>query len=114
LNERMRDPDVAEIAEMDRRLSALLHGIQTRVAPRRPMTIMSGSRSPLTNAALRAEGYNAADNCLHLVGKAADIHFARVRLIDIRKAAVALRAGGVGTYRKGNFLHVDTGRVRFW
>lgn len=114
INHLMRDHHVDEVVEMDRRLIDLLHGIQTRVDPRRPMTIMSGYRSLLTNAALQAEGYNAADNSLHLVGKAADIHFDRVRLIDIRKAAVALRAGGVGTYRSSNFLHVDTGRVRFW
>jgi uncharacterized protein YcbK (DUF882 family) len=110
----MRDHRANETIEMDRRLYDLLHGIQNRINPRRPMFIMSGYRSLLTNAALQAEGYNPAENSLHIVGKAADIHFERVRLIDMRKAAVSLRAGGVGTYPSGNFLHVDTGRVRFW
>jgi uncharacterized protein YcbK (DUF882 family) len=114
LNRLMRDHRADETIEMDPRLMDLLHGIQTRMGTRRPIYIMSGYRSLATNAALQAEGYNAADNSLHTVGKAADIHIDHIRLIDMRKAAVALRAGGVGTYPTANFLHVDTGRVRFW
>jgi uncharacterized protein YcbK (DUF882 family) len=110
----LRDHRANETIEMDRSLYDLLYGIQSRINPRRPMFITSAYRSLLTNAALQAEGYHPAENSLHLVGKAADIHFERVRLIDMRKAAMSLRAGGVGTYPSSNFLHVDTGRVRFW
>jgi uncharacterized protein YcbK (DUF882 family) len=114
LNRLMRDHRIDETVSMDPDLMDLLSGIQTRIDLKRPMFIMSGYRSPITNAALQAEGYSAADNSLHMVGKAADIHFERVRLIEMRKAAVALRKGGVGTYGAANFLHVDTGRIRFW
>jgi uncharacterized protein YcbK (DUF882 family) len=114
LNRLMRDHHADETIEMDRRLIDLLSGIQKRIRTRRPIFITSGYRSLATNAALQAEGYSAADNSLHTVGKAADIHIEHIRLIDMRKAAVALRAGGVGTYPSANFIHVDTGRVRFW
>lgn len=114
LNRLMRDHRIDETIEMDPRLIDILNGIQTRIGTRRPIFLTSGYRSPITNAALQAEGYSAADNSLHTVGKAADIHIEHIRLIDMRKAAVALRAGGVGTYPSANFLHVDTGRIRFW
>jgi uncharacterized protein YcbK (DUF882 family) len=114
INRLMRDHRVDETAPIDPDLVDVLYKIQSRIDPKRPILITSGYRSPLTNAMLQAEGYNAADNSLHMVGKAADIHIERVRLVQLRKIAVALRAGGVGTYGAGNFLHLDTGRVRFW
>lgn len=110
----MRDHRTGEAIAMDPKLIELLHKIQTRLDRRRPVFVTSGYRSLATNTALQEEGYHAADNSLHLVGKAADIRIERVRLIDMRRIAVAIRAGGVGTYGAGNFLHVDTGRVRFW
>jgi uncharacterized protein YcbK (DUF882 family) len=114
INKVMRDHRADQVTEMDHDLINLLHRIQSRIDARRPILITSGYRSPITNAALQAEGYNAADNSLHTIGKAADIQIERIRLVQIRKIAVALRAGGVGTYGRSNFLHVDTGRVRFW
>lgn len=114
LDRLMRDHRADETIDMDRRLIDVLSGIQHRIRTRRPIFITSGYRSLATNAALQAEGYSAADNSLHTVGKAADIHIEHIRLIDMRKAAVSLRAGGVGTYPRHNFIHVDTGRIRFW
>jgi uncharacterized protein YcbK (DUF882 family) len=32
----------------------------------------------------------------------------------LRRVAMQLRGGGVGYYAASNFIHVDTGRVRFW
>jgi uncharacterized protein YcbK (DUF882 family) len=37
-----------------------------------------------------------------------------VPLTDLRDAALTLKTGGVGTYMRDQFVHVDTGRVRSW
>ena len=48
------------------------------------------------------------------VGKAIDVRVPGVDLSNLRNAALALGAGGVGYYPVSNFVHVDTGRVRQW
>jgi uncharacterized protein YcbK (DUF882 family) len=65
---------------------------------------------------LRREGHGVASHSLHLEGRAIDIRLADVKLTDLRDAALSLRAGGVGYYPSvdSDFVHVDTGRVRFW
>jgi uncharacterized protein YcbK (DUF882 family) len=110
----MRDFRLDEAAPIDPSLLDQLSAIQRRIGPKRPIFVMSGYRSPETNQMLREEGIGAAENSLHVHGKAVDIHIERVRLVEIRKAALALRAGGVGTYFGGNFIHLDTGRTRYW
>ena len=47
-------------------------------------------------------------------GKAIDINLPGVELSRLRRAALSLKAGGVGYYPGDGFVHVDTGRVRFW
>jgi uncharacterized protein YcbK (DUF882 family) len=39
---------------------------------------------------------------------------AGVPLTKLRATALTLRGGGVGYYPASDFVHVDTGRVRFW
>ncbi len=79
-----------------------------------PFHVISGYRSPQTNAALRATSGGVAENSLHLLGKAIDIRLPGLKLRDLYKAAVDLRAGGVGIYPASDFVHVDVGRVRTW
>ena len=49
-----------------------------------------------------------------MVGKAIDIRVPGVKLEHVRGAAKSLQRGGVGYYPSSNFVHVDTGRVRYW
>jgi uncharacterized protein YcbK (DUF882 family) len=83
---------------------------------RAPFQVISGYRSPATNAMLRREGHGVASSSLHLQGQAIDIRLADVALADLRDAALSLHAGGVGYYPSAdsNFVHVDTGAVRRW
>jgi uncharacterized protein YcbK (DUF882 family) len=37
-----------------------------------------------------------------------------VPLSDLRDAATSLSLGGVGFYPRDKFVHVDTGKVRYW
>ena len=79
-----------------------------------PYQIISGYRSPITNAALHANSDGVATRSLHMEGRAIDI---RVRGVDLRATARrrhCQQAGGVGYYQSSDFIHVDTGRVRRW
>lgn len=76
--------------------------------------IVSGYRSPATNAMLHAQSEGVASHSLHLEGKAIDLRLRGVRTDDLRDAALALSRGGVGFYPASDFIHVDTGRVRRW
>jgi uncharacterized protein YcbK (DUF882 family) len=95
------------------RLVELLGYIQDRFHPRQ-MTLLSGYRSPAFNADLRAAGQQAAQASLHTEGLAADVAFAGVDLKRLWLQLRQLQAGGAGYYRTGKFLHIDTGRPRFW
>jgi uncharacterized protein YcbK (DUF882 family) len=110
----MRDFRTDEVVAIDPTLIDLLYGIQTRVGHGKPLVLLSGYRSPETNQVLMSEGHAVAENSMHVVGKAADIHIQGVQLRYVSRAAMSFRAGGVGTYWHNNFVHVDTGRVRFW
>lgn len=76
--------------------------------------IISGYRSPATNHMLRQQGHNVARKSLHMKGMAIDIRLRGVNTMTLRNCALALRKGGVGYYRKSDFVHVDTGRFRTW
>jgi uncharacterized protein YcbK (DUF882 family) len=93
-----------------------LHLLASVTATREPFQVISGYRSPATNAMLQREGHGVATQSLHLQGQAIDIRLADVALADLRDAALSLRAGGVGYYPSSgsDFVHVDTGRVRRW
>lgn len=93
-----------------------LHLLAAVTATRAPFQVISGYRSPATNAMLQREGHGVASRSLHLQGQAIDIRLSDVRLADLHEAALSLRAGGVGYYpsRASDFVHIDTGRVRRW
>lgn len=96
------------------RLFDLLHNLRTRLDTRRPFQILSGYRSPRTNAMLRRHSEQVASQSQHLLGRALDINVEGVHLAHLHKAALSLRAGGVGYYPDNGFVHVDVGRVRQW
>jgi uncharacterized protein YcbK (DUF882 family) len=95
------------------RLIELLGFIETRFHPQR-LTLLSGYRSPEFNEDIRAAGGKAAKASLHTEGLAADILPSGLDLRQLWLELRELRTGGAGYYRKGNFLHVDTGKPRFW
>jgi uncharacterized protein YcbK (DUF882 family) len=76
--------------------------------------VISGYRSPATNAALHARSEGVASHSLHMLGQATDVRIAGVDLSRLRDAALSLQSGGVGFYPQSQFVHVDVGRVRSW
>ena len=98
-----------------RHLLDFLHaqrGIGSAAAGR--FEIISAYRSPATNEMLRKRGGGVAQKSQHLKGKAIDVRLANIPSADLRQASLDLARGGVGYYPKSNFVHLDTGRVRFW
>jgi len=76
--------------------------------------VISAYRSPATNAALRGRSKGVAQNSQHLKGKAIDVRLRGMETRELRDIALDLKLGGVGYYKKTDFVHVDTGRVRRW
>jgi uncharacterized protein YcbK (DUF882 family) len=110
----LRDFRANEVKPIDPALLDLLTQIQHRLSTNESFQVISGYRSPLTNAMLHANSEGVAVHSLHIEGKAIDIRVPGRTLEQLRGAALALRDGGVGYYPKSDFVHVDTGRVRFW
>ena len=114
INHILRDPVNNEIKNIDTGLLDLLFALRNELETQQPFHVISGYRSPETNAFLRAHSTGVAEHSLHLVGKAIDIRTPGRDLRILHKTAVALKGGGVGYYPKSDFVHVDVGRVRYW
>lgn len=110
----LRDHRQDIVAPMDKRLFDLLHQLQTTLNDDSQIHVISGYRSPKTNAMLANTTNGVAKKSYHMRGMAMDIAIPGVDIIDLRDAAISLKAGGVGFYPKSGFIHVDTGRVRRW
>ena len=110
----LRDHRDNSVHPMDPALLDLLVALQSRLGTHEPFHVISGYRSPATNARLRKVSTGVAKRSLHMQGKAIDIRLPGVELKTLRRTALAMKAGGVGYYPKSGFVHVDTGRVRHW
>ncbi|GAM98525.1 hypothetical protein U91I_02160 [alpha proteobacterium U9-1i] len=114
INRVMRDHRSGDVHDIDPRLLDQLHRLKFDVGASAPFQIISGYRSPTTNAALHANSSGVATRSLHMDGRAIDVRVRGVDLTRLRDAAIAMQAGGVGYYQASDFVHVDTGRVRRW
>lgn len=110
----LRDHRSDEVAPIDRGLLDALHALHRSLGSSAPFQVISGYRSPATNAKLRAEGHGVARRSFHMRGMAADVALADRDVAELRRAALALGAGGVGYYPESGFVHVDVGPVRRW
>ncbi|MGQ0704135.1 MAG: YcbK family protein [Gemmatimonadales bacterium] len=114
VNHLLRDWRRNEIHPIEPELLDLLNELHRATGSKEPFEVICGYRSPQTNAMLRQHSKGVASNSLHLVGKAIDIRLSDVPLSRLRDVAKSQKRGGVGYYRASNFVHVDTGRVRYW
>lgn len=110
----LRDFRANEIKPIDPTLLDLLTRIQHGLGTSESFQVISGYRSPLTNAMLHSNSEGVAVHSLHIDGKAIDICVPGRSLAQLRGAALAQKSGGVGYYPRTGFVHVDTGRVRWW
>jgi len=77
-------------------------------------SVISGYRSPQTNARLHEQGRGVAQHSLHIEGRAIDVRITGVDCAALAAHALDLKRGGVGYYRASNFVHLDTGAFRTW
>lgn len=110
----LRDFRTEEIHPIDPKLLDILFTVQNACDSRGTFEVISGYRSPKTNQKLRDMGRGVAKRSLHMDGKAIDVRLTDVETSYLRKAALSLKRGGVGYYASSDFVHLDTGRVRFW
>lgn len=115
----LRDHRREESREMEPTLLDLLWSIKAELKARYPQKeivfhVISGYRSPETNAMMRASGGGQAKKSRHMHGDAIDIRVPGVKLSELRDIAWCRQAGGVGYYKGSDFIHIDTHRVRFW
>jgi uncharacterized protein YcbK (DUF882 family) len=110
----MRDVRTNEIKQIDKHLLDLIFAISIKLQPEKPFHVISGYRSPRTNAQLLKRGIGAAKKSYHLKGEAIDIRIPGFRTSALRQSASELKKGGVGYYPRRRFVHIDVGPVRYW
>lgn len=114
INKVLRDHRNNKIAPIDPQLLVLLNEVSAKFGDNQLVHVISGYRSPESNAKLHANSSGVAKHSMHMDGKAIDIRLPGKDLAQLRKAAMAMRVGGVGYYPDSQFVHMDTGRVRYW
>ncbi len=114
INWLLRDFRTSQVLPIDVGLLDLIHRVRASLGSTEPFHVISGYRSPHTNAMLASHSHNVARRSLHVVGEAIDVRLPGCQLRDLHKAAVRLRGGGVGYYPHSDFVHMDVGRVRYW
>ncbi|HKD20476.1 MAG TPA: YcbK family protein [Rhizomicrobium sp.] len=114
INHLLRDYRNGEVHVIEPKLLDLLTILNARLETSAPFEVISGYRSPATNAMLREEHHGVAAKSLHMQGMAIDIRVRDRSLQNLHNAALGLHAGGVGYYPTSDFVHVDVGRVRTW
>ena len=116
LNWFMRDWRLNESTKMDPRLFDIIWEVYRESGSLEPVDVLSGYRSPQTNAMLRRRSRQVAEHSQHMEGRAIDAHFVDVGTARIRDVAMRMQEGGVGFYPSGAtpWVHIDSGSVRYW
>lgn len=114
INYVLRDFRQNEIFPIDPRAIDIVTIVHKATGSSEPYSVLSGYRSPKTNAMLRNEGGGVAKHSLHMAGQAIDIRMHNVSTKRIHDLATKLHAGGVGYYSRSNFVHMDSGAFRTW
>lgn len=114
INYFMRDWREDMVVKMDPRNLDILTAAHRLLDTREPYLLLSGYRSPRTNAMLRRRSRKVAKNSLHMKGMAADLRLRSRSVTQLARAGLACKAGGVGKYSRSDFVHLDCGAVRTW
>ena len=99
---------------IDPKLMDYLYDVAHTIDVAPVFSVISGYRSPQTNAQLHERSSGVASHSLHMEGRAIDVRLAGVNCADLAQHALGMQRGGVGYYRQSDFVHLDTGRFRTW
>lgn len=114
INHFMRDWRTNATINMDQRNVDIIAAAHRLLETDEAFTMLSGYRSPATNAMLRNRSRGVARNSLHMKGMAADLRLNSRSVSQIARAGQACGSGGVGKYSRSNFVHLDCGAIRTW
>jgi uncharacterized protein YcbK (DUF882 family) len=114
INHFMRDWRNGQVKSIDARAIDIMAAAHNLLDVNEPYMLLSGYRSPQTNAMLRSRSSGVARDSLHMQGQAADLRLSSRSVQQMARAASACAAGGVGRYSSSNFVHMDCGPVRTW
>jgi uncharacterized protein YcbK (DUF882 family) len=110
----LRDFRTGERHGIDPRLMDYLSEVAHACGVDPEFSVISGYRSPHTNASLREKSAGVAQHSLHMQGRAIDVRMASIDCASLAAHALNLKSGGVGYYRASDFVHLDTGKFRTW
>ena len=114
INYLMRDHRANKQIDIDKKLINDLYDVYAMLKTDERIMVLSGYRTPETNAKLRKKSSAVALKSLHMEGRAVDIQIRGYRAKSVRDAALKLKRGGVGYYASSGFVHLDTGQIRSW
>ncbi len=114
INYVLRDFRTGEVFPIDPRVIDMMYLAQQNAGVRGAYEVLSGYRSARTNAMLGTSSGAVASNSLHMTGQAIDLRLPGIATNRLADITTGLRVGGVGYYRRSNFVHMDTGQVRRW
>ena len=114
INHFMRDWRTGTSINIDPRTVDIMAASHRLMDVSEPYLMLSGYRSAKTNAMLRSKSRGVARNSLHMRGQAADLRLKSRSIGEMAKAASACASGGVGSYSRSNFVHMDCGPIRSW
>ena len=114
INHLLRDFRTDEVHPIDPGVLDILFELQTLANRSDPYEVISGYRSPQTNAALRTRSRGVAEHSLHMEGRAIDVRLTGFSTRKMHEIARQMQRGGVGFYPRSDFVHLDNGTVRFW
>src|SRR6202012_3606106 len=100
--------------DIDPNLMDYLGEVAAKLGKEPRFSVISGYRSPETNAKLHERSAGVAQHSLHMQGRAIDVRMAGIDCADLASHALSLQRGGVGYYRASDFVHLDTGAFRTW
>ena len=110
----LRDFRTGGVKPIDPTLLNILHQLASSIEFDRPINVISGYRTPATNAMLAARSSKVAPNSFHMRGQAIDIRLPGFATTGARDIALGISKGGVGYYPESDFIHLDTGPIRAW
>ena len=114
VNHFLRDFRTGDVHPIDPGVLNILFALRNLADRDDPFHVISGYRSPQTNALLHSRSHGVAAHSLHMEGRAIDVRMPGFPTRKLRDMALGMRRGGVGYYPDSDFVHLDTGRVRFW
>jgi hypothetical protein len=109
----LRDHYTNQVTHMDTRLIDVLSRVAGRFAAKR-IEVVSGYRSPKYNLMLRKKGHQVARHSQHMEGNAVDFRIRGIATKQVLTYVKSMHLGGVGFYPHSQFVHSDTGPVRYW